>query len=46
MRALFTGGMALALQRLVTFDTVKVEFANDPESNRYCSYAKRPPWWI
>ncbi|HEY3853706.1 MAG TPA: Gfo/Idh/MocA family oxidoreductase [Verrucomicrobiae bacterium] len=46
MRALFTGGMALALQRPVTFDPVKVEFVNDAEANRYCSYAKRPPWWI
>jgi predicted dehydrogenase len=46
MRALFTGGMALALQRPVTFDPVKVEFVNDAEANRFCSYAKRPPWWI
>jgi predicted dehydrogenase len=46
MRALFTGGMALALQRPVTFDPVKAEFVNDAEANRFCSYAKRPPWWI
>jgi predicted dehydrogenase len=46
MRALFTGGMALALQRPVKFDPVKVEFVDDAEANRFCSYAKRPPWWI
>jgi hypothetical protein len=46
MRALFTGGMALALKRRVTFDPVKAEFVNDTEANRFCSYAKRPPWWV
>jgi hypothetical protein len=44
MRALFTGGMALALKRRVTFDPVKVEFVKDAEANRFCSYATRPPW--
>lgn len=46
MRALFTGGMALALQRAVSFDPVKAEFIDDPEANRLCSYAARPPWRI
>jgi hypothetical protein len=46
MRALFTGGMALALKRRVRFDPVKVEFVNDAEANRFCSYATRPPWRI
>ncbi len=46
MRALFTGGIALALKRAVTFDPGKVEFVNDPEANRLCSYAMRPPWRI
>lgn len=46
MRALLTGGIALALQRAVTFDPVKAEFINDPEANRLCSYAARPPWRI
>jgi hypothetical protein len=46
MRALFTGGMALALKRRVRFDPVKVEFVNDAEANRFCSYATRPPWCV
>jgi predicted dehydrogenase len=46
MRALLTGGIALALKRTVTFDPVKAEFVNDPEANRLCSYAMRPPWRI
>jgi predicted dehydrogenase len=46
MRALLTGGIALALQRAVSFDPVKAEFINDPEANRLCSYAARPPWRI
>jgi len=46
MRALLTGGIALALQRAVTFDPVKSEFIDDPEANRLCSYAARPPWRI
>jgi predicted dehydrogenase len=46
MRALLTGGIALALEREVKFDPVKAEFINDPEANRLCSYAARPPWRI
>lgn len=46
MRALLTGGIALALQRTVTFDPVKSQFIDDPEANRLCSYAARPPWRI
>lgn len=46
MRALLTGGIALALERAVSFDPVKDEFINDPEANRLCSYAARPPWRV
>ncbi|HZM05217.1 MAG TPA: Gfo/Idh/MocA family oxidoreductase [Candidatus Saccharimonadales bacterium] len=46
MRALLTGGIALALKRAVSFDPVKAEFINDPEANRLCSYATRPPWRV
>ncbi len=46
MRALLTGGIALALQRNVAFDPVKSEFINDPEANRLRSYAARPPWRV
>jgi predicted dehydrogenase len=46
MRALLTGGIALALQRKVTFDPVKAEFIDDPEANRLRSYAARPPWQV
>jgi predicted dehydrogenase len=46
MRALLTGGIALALKRAVSFDPVKAEFINDPEANRLCSYAARPPWRV
>lgn len=46
MRALLTGGIALALQRAVAFDPVKAEFLNDPQANRLCSYAARPPWRV
>jgi Oxidoreductase family, NAD-binding Rossmann fold/Oxidoreductase family, C-terminal alpha/beta domain len=46
MRTLLTGGIALALKRTVRFDPVNAEFIDDPEANRVCSYAKRPPWRI
>ncbi len=46
MRALLTGGIALALQRAVTFDPVQSQFIDDPEANRLCSYATRPPWRV
>ncbi len=46
MKALLTGGIALALRRAVSFDPVKTEFINDLEANRLCSYATRPPWRI
>jgi predicted dehydrogenase len=46
MRALLTGGIALALQRAVSFDPVKSQFIDDPEANRLCSYATRPPWRV
>jgi hypothetical protein len=38
--------MALGLQRSVKFDPVNVEFVNDDEPNRFCSYANRAPCWI
>lgn len=46
IRALLTGGIALALQRSVRFDPVKSEFLDDPEANRLRSYAARPPWRV
>jgi predicted dehydrogenase len=46
IRALLTGGIALALQRAVTWDPVKAEFPGDEEANRLCSYAARPPWRV
>lgn len=46
MRALLTGGIALALKRAVRYDPVKAEFIDDPEANRLCSYAARSPWRI
>jgi hypothetical protein len=46
INALLMGGIALALKRAVTWDPVKSEFVNDPEANRLCSYAPRPPWRV
>lgn len=46
MNAILTGGLALALQRKVTWDPVKFEFIGDDEANRLRSYAARPPWRV
>ncbi|MGH7972797.1 MAG: Gfo/Idh/MocA family protein, partial [Limisphaerales bacterium] len=46
MNALLVGGIALALQRAVKWDPVKVEFSDDEEANRLRSYASRPPWRV
>jgi len=46
MNALLVGGIALALQRAVKWDPVKVEFTDDAEANRLLSYASRPPWRV
>ncbi len=46
MNAILTGGVALALQREVTWDPVRLEFLGDTEANRLLSYAARPPWRV
>jgi predicted dehydrogenase len=46
MNAILVGGIALALQRAVKWDPVKLEFVGDAEANRLLSYAARPPWRV
>ncbi len=44
MNAILIGGIALALQRRLTWDPVKAEFRGDDQANRLLSYTPRPPW--
>ena len=44
MNAILIGGIALALQRAVTWDPVKSEFPGDDQANRLLSYSPRLPW--
>jgi hypothetical protein len=44
MNAVLIGGIALALQRGLTWDPVKAEFPGDEQANRLLSYTPRPPW--
>jgi hypothetical protein len=46
INAILVGGIALALQRAVKWDPVKLEFEGDVEANRLLSYATRPPWRV
>jgi len=46
MNAILVGGIALALQRAVKWDPVKLQFQGDEEANRLLSYAARPPWRV
>ncbi len=44
MNAILIGGIALVLNRRLTWDPVKAEFRGDAEANRLLSYTPRPPW--
>lgn len=44
MNAILIGGIALALQRRLTWDPVKAEFRGDDQANRLLSYTARAPW--
>ncbi len=44
--AVLLGGIALTLNRRVTWDPKKEQFINDDEANRLLSTAFRPPWLI
>jgi hypothetical protein len=46
INAILVGGLALALQRAVKWDPVKLLFEGDAEANRLLSYATRPPWRV
>ncbi|MBN2506190.1 MAG: Gfo/Idh/MocA family oxidoreductase [Verrucomicrobia bacterium] len=46
INAILIGGIALALQRGLTWDPVRGEFAGDDTANRLRSYAARAPWRI
>lgn len=46
MDMILTGGIALILQRNLTWDPLRAEFLGDAEANRLLSYAPRPPWGI
>ena len=44
MNAILIGGISMILQRSLTWDPVKAEFAGDAQANRLLSYTPRPPW--
>ncbi len=44
INAILIGGIALALQRNLRWDPVKLRFAGDDAANRLLSYTPRPPW--
>ena len=44
MNAILIGGISMILQRSLTWDPVKGEFAGDAQANRLLSYTPRPPW--
>jgi hypothetical protein len=44
MNSILIGGIAIALQRAVTWDPIKGEFPGDETANRLLSYTPRPPW--
>lgn len=44
INAILVGGIAMALQRAVKWDPVKLEFTGDEPANRLLAYAPRPPW--
>jgi hypothetical protein len=44
INVILTGGIALALQRNLRWDPVKLRFARDDAANRLLSYTPRPPW--
>ncbi len=46
MNAVLIGGIALALQRTLKWDPVKLQFVDDQTANRLLSYAPRMPWII
>jgi hypothetical protein len=44
MNAILIGGIALALQRRLTWDPRTAQFRNDDQANRLLAYTPRPPW--
>ncbi len=44
MNAILIGGIALILNRKLTWDPAKAEFVGDAQANRLLSYTPRPPW--
>ncbi|MDQ1256192.1 MAG: Gfo/Idh/MocA family oxidoreductase [Candidatus Hydrogenedentes bacterium] len=46
MSVILLGGIAMQLQRKLTWDPVKEEFPGDEQANRLLSYARRPGWQI
>jgi hypothetical protein len=44
INSLISGGMALAFQRSLKWDPVKMEFIGDEQANRLLSYKPRQPW--
>ncbi|MBN2307817.1 MAG: Gfo/Idh/MocA family oxidoreductase [Candidatus Hydrogenedentes bacterium] len=46
MSLVLLGGIAMQLNRTMTWDPVKEEFPGDDEANRLLSYAKRPGWQL
>lgn len=44
MNAILIGGIALALQRKLRWDPVKLSFPEEEAANRLLSYAPRPQW--
>jgi len=46
MNAILVGGIALALQRTLRWDPVKLTFSGEESANRLLSYTPRAPWRI
>ena len=46
INAILIGGIAMALQRSLKWDPVKLEFTVDEQANRLLSYGYRAPWRI
>lgn len=44
MHAILIGGIALLLNRTLTWDPVRAAFPGDAQANRLLSYTPRPPW--